>query len=89
MKKVLKIKSLSKGIIENWSFESIDDDIKLKSNYDFSEDALNGHKLLYDDFSKELINKNYSYKTARDSISVLDIVLSSIKSNIENKVINI
>ena len=63
--------------------------IKKIENYDFSNDQSEGHKLLYKDFSKELINKNYSYKTVRDSISVLDIVLSSIKSHNENKVINI
>jgi len=87
-KGTIKIKSLSKGIIENWLFENIDD-IKKIENYDFSNDQSEGHKLLYKDFSKELINKNYSYKTVRDSISVLDIVLSSIKSHNENKVINI
>lgn len=85
-KGTIKIKSLSKGIIEKWSFESIDDEIK---NHNFIDDALNGHKSLYEDFYKELINNNYSYKTVTDSISVLDIVLSSMKSNIENKVINI
>lgn len=88
-KGTVKIKSLSKGIIENWLFESIDDDMTKIKNYDFSDDTLNGHKLLYEEFSKELVNKNYSYKTARESITVLDMVLSSMKSNNENKVINI
>ena len=88
-KGTIKIKSLSNGIIENWLFENIDDDMKKIKNYDFSNDAIYGHKLLYEDFSKELVNKNYSYKTARDSITVLDMVLSSMKSNTENKVINI
>ena len=80
---------MSKGIIENWLFENIDDDMKKIKNYDFSDDAIYGHKLLYEDFYKELVNKNYSYKTVKDSITVLDIVLSSMKSNTENKVINI
>ena len=85
----VKIKSLSNGTIENWSFENIVDDMNQIESFNFNNDLLDGHRLLYEEFSKELLNTNFSYKTAIDSISVLDIVLSCMKSHNENKIINI
>ena len=49
-KGTIKIKSLSKGIIENWLFENIDDDMNKIKNYDFKNDLHDGHKLLYQEF---------------------------------------
>ena len=88
-KGTVKINSISKGIIELWSFKDEDDIDNNVKELDFSIDYENGHKNIYNQFYQECLNKNFSYKTAIDSIEVLDFVESILQSNNEKKIINL